>query len=85
MSKPGHQTMAGLFEVNSIKGSKKEVIELPYISEVRIRLAEHSQADSTSPQPLLPRKRTIPNVLEPSLLITTVYCRSNILASNPTF
>jgi hypothetical protein len=28
MQKPGHQTMAGLFEVNSIKGSKKEVIEL---------------------------------------------------------
>ena len=77
--------MVGLFEVNSIKEGRKEVIELLNISEVRIRLAEHNQADSTSPQPVLPRKRTIPNVLELSLLFTTVYCSSNIPASNLPF
>jgi hypothetical protein len=50
-----------------------------------IRLAEHDQADSSSPQPVTPKKATIPNVLELPLLFATVYGRSNILAGNPFF
>ncbi len=59
--------MAGLFEVNSIKGIRKEVIELPYISEVRIRPAALGGFNDHGCRPLVANGVRGQSALQPML------------------